>query len=145
MRRSIISGRDYGRNSPRTLQRTQVDDPITGKPRKFSGFFPDWQWELDVRRDRGPLSFGFSLNDGQRFTFYRTDEFDTNFNGGAYGTAFVEYRPSARTAITFDVDNVLNTTANSDRLIFWPNRAAPIPIVERVSRAQSPFGYWAYA
>jgi hypothetical protein len=112
-----------------TLQRTQVDDPITGKLRKFSGYYPDWQWELDVRRDRGPLSFGFSFNDGQRWTNYRTDEFDTNFNGSVYATAFVEYRPSASTAITFDVDNVLNTTSNLDRLIFRPNRAAPIQIV----------------
>ncbi len=30
-----------------TLQRTRVDDPISGDPRKFSGFFPDWQWDLD--------------------------------------------------------------------------------------------------
>ena len=36
-----------------TLQRTRVEDPITHQPRKWSGFFPAWQWNLDVRRDSG--------------------------------------------------------------------------------------------
>ena len=110
-----------------TLQRTRVDDPISGDPRKFSGFFPDWQWDLAVRRDAGPISYGFELSDNQRFTFYRTDEFDTNFNRGAYMTAFVEYRLSPKTAITLDFDNVLDTHAARSRLLFFPNRAESGP------------------
>jgi hypothetical protein len=106
-----------------TLQRTRVDDPISGNPRRFSGFFPDWQWEIDVRRDAGRLSYGFDLSDRQGITFYRTDEFDTNLNKGPYLTAFVEYRPSAKTAITFSADNLLSTHAARDRLLFFPNRA----------------------
>ena len=106
-----------------TLQRTRVDDPITHSPRKWSGFWPDWQWELNVRRDAGAFSYGFDINDNQRFTFYRTDEFDTNLNRGAYMTAFVEYRPSPRTAINFSIDNALSTHAARDRLLFFPNRA----------------------
>ena len=106
-----------------TLQRTRVMDPISHQMRKFSGYFPDWQWELNVRRDSGAFSYGFDINDNQRFTFYRTDEFDTNLNLGAYMTAFVEYRPSARTALNFSIDNALDTHAARDRLIFFPNRA----------------------
>jgi Outer membrane protein beta-barrel family/TonB-dependent Receptor Plug Domain len=108
-----------------TLQRTRVEDPISGRLRKFSGFYPDWQWDLTVRRDAGALSYGFEVSDNQRFTFYRTDEFDTNFNRGAYMTAFVEYRPGPRTSLTFDIDNLLNTHAARQRLIFFPNRAQP--------------------
>ena len=108
-----------------TLQRTRVEDPIDHGIRKWSGFFPAWQWNLDVRRDSGKWSYGFVVSDRQRFTFYRTDEFDTNFNGGPYGTAFVEYRPSANTAVTFDVDNLFATSGNRDRLLFRPNRADP--------------------
>ena len=52
--------------------------------RRWSNFWPDWQWDLSVRRDRGPFSYGFELTDNQRWTTYRTDGFDTNFNGGAY-------------------------------------------------------------
>jgi hypothetical protein len=113
-----------------TLQRTRVDDPITHQPRKWSGFWPDWQWELNVRRDAGAFSYGFDINDNQRFTFYRTDEFDTNLNRGAYMTAFIEYRPSPRTAINFSIDNALSTHAARDRLIFFPNRAQGGPAIE---------------
>ena len=59
-----------------TLQRTRVEDPISGEMRKFSGFFPSWQWRVDVRRDAGKFSYGFNVNDNERFTFFRTDEFD---------------------------------------------------------------------
>jgi hypothetical protein len=112
-----------------TLQRTRVDDPISGDPRKFSGFFPAWQWSIDVRRDIGRWSYGFAVNDNQRFTFYRTDEFDTNFNGGPYGTAFIEYRPSARTALSFNVDNAFETSGNRERILFFPNRADPEEVI----------------
>jgi outer membrane receptor protein involved in Fe transport len=113
-----------------TLQRTRVDDPISHEPRKFSGFFPDWQWDLTVRRDAGSVSYGFELSDNQRFTFYRTDEFDTNMNRGAYMTAFVEYRPSPRTAINFSIDNALSTHAARDRLLFRPNRVLPTMVFD---------------
>jgi hypothetical protein len=107
------------------IQRTRVEDPISGEIRNFSGFFRDWEWSLDVRRDAGAFSYGFEVADGDRFTFFRTDEFDSSFNGGPFGEAFVEYRPDARTAITFDVDNLFNTGSERERLIFFPNRAVP--------------------
>jgi hypothetical protein len=107
------------------LQRTRVNDPISGDPRNFSDYYPDWEWNVEVRRDSGAFSYGFVVSDRDRFTFFRTDEFDTNFNGGPYATAFVEYRPSPRWAITFDIDNALNTSGNRNRLIFSPNRATP--------------------
>jgi len=113
-----------------TLQRTRVEDPISGEMRKFTGYFPDWEWNLDVRRDIGPWSYGFQMFDNQRFTFFRTDEFDTNFNGGIYGTAFVEYRPDSRTSIIFDIDNLLDTSGNRDRTLFFRNRANPIAIFD---------------
>ena len=107
------------------LQRTRVDDPISGEPRNFSDYYPDWEWSVDVRRDSGAFSYGFVVSDRDRFTFFRTDEFDTNFNGGPYATAFVEYRPDPRWSITLDVDNALNTSGNRNRLIFSPNRLTP--------------------
>jgi hypothetical protein len=109
-----------------TLQRTRVDDPITGDPRKWSGFYPDWQWDLTVRRDAGAFSYGFDVFDNQRFTFYRTDEFDTNFNGAPAWNAFIEYRPGARTSVTLSVDH---TFGKRNRLLFFPNRADPELIV----------------
>ena len=108
-----------------TIQRTRVEDPISGEKRNFSDFFPDWQWNVDVRHDIGKLSYGFNLGDRDRFTFFRTDEFDTNWNGGPFATAFVEYRPRAGTTITFDLDNAIDTQAFRERTIYVPNRAEP--------------------
>ena len=113
-----------------TLQHTAVDDPISHQPRKWSGFWPSWQWDLTVRRDRGRFSYGFEVSDNQRFTFYRTDEFDTNLNRGPYMTAFIEYRPTPRTAINFFVDNLLDTHAARDRILFAPDRAHPTSVLE---------------
>ena len=115
-----------------TLQRTRVADPISGENRKFSGYFPNWEWRIDVRRDAGKFSYGFVVNDYQHFTFYRTDEFDTNFNGGPYGTAFLEYRPTPRTSITFDVDNLFATSGNRSRRLFRPNRADAEEIIDEL-------------
>ena len=105
------------------LQRTRVEDPISGEPRNFSGFFPDWEWQVEVRRDSGAFSYGFEIADRDRFTFFRTDEFDISPNGGPFGEAFVEYRPNPRWSITFDVDNLFNTRGFRDRRLFIPNRS----------------------
>jgi hypothetical protein len=107
------------------LQRTRVEDPISGEMRNFSGFYPDWEWSVEARRDAGAFSYGLTVNDRAGFTFFRTDEFDYNFNGGAYGTAFVEYRPGPRMAITLDIDNLFNTGGLRRRRLFLPNRADP--------------------
>jgi hypothetical protein len=112
------------------VQRTRVEDPISGDKRNFSGFFPEWQWEVDYRHDVGALSYGFTLSDRDRFTFFRTDEFDSNRNGGPFATAFVEYRPGSRTSITLDVDNAIDTQGLRNRLIFNPNRADPDEVID---------------
>ena len=111
------------------LQRTRVEDPIDGRMRNFTGDFPDWNWTIDVRRDAGKFSYGFNINDRDRITFFRTDEFDSNFNGGPYGTAFIEYRPRDGTTITLDLDNALDTSGNRNRRLFIPNRATPTLIL----------------
>jgi hypothetical protein len=106
------------------LQRTRVDDPISGEPRNFSGQFPNWSWTIDVRRDSGKFSYGFNIEDHDKITYFRTDEFDSEFNVGIYGTAFVEYRPWNGTTITLDVDNAFHTFERN-RQLFIPNRAQP--------------------
>ena len=123
MRRSAACGRASGqvqRDAPAHARRR----PDQRRAAQVQRLFPGLAVELDVRRDLGAFSYGFTVNDNQRFTFYRTDEFDTNFNGGAYGTAFVEYRPSPRTAITFNIDNAFNTSGNAIGSCSGPNRAA---------------------
>ena len=109
-----------------TVQRTRVEDPISGRQRNWSGFFPEWQWDLTVRRDSGAFSYGFEVFDNQHITFFRTDEFDTNFNGAPEWNAFIEYRPSTRTSVTLNVDH---TFGSRHRLLFFPNRAEPDTVI----------------
>jgi hypothetical protein len=109
-----------------TIQRTRVEDPINGQKRSWSGFFPDWQWDLTVRRDAGALSYGFEVFDNKSITFFRTDEFDSNFNGAPGWNAFVEYRPTSSTSVTLNVDH---TFGKRNRLLFRPNRADPSLII----------------
>ena len=109
------------------LQSTKVHDPISDQSRRFSDFFPEWQWNVEMRRDSGAFSYGFTVSDRDRFSFFRSNEIDTNWNGGPYGTAFVEYRPGPKTAITLDVDNAFNTHAYRERTFFTPNRSSLTP------------------
>jgi hypothetical protein len=109
------------------LQRTRVEDPISGGTRGFSGVYPEWEWSAEFRRDIGKFAYGTTVSDRDRFSFFRADEVDTNYNGGIYGTAFVEYRPSERTTVTFDIDNLFNTKGLRNRLFTFPSRASPTP------------------
>ena len=64
-----------------------------------------------------------------QFTFFRTDEFDSNSNLRPFVTAFMEFRPSARTTLTLDVDNVIDTPAERSRIRFSPDRTAGAPAI----------------
>jgi hypothetical protein len=109
------------------VQRTRVEDPISHRMRDFSGFYPRWQWDADIRRDAGRFAYGLTLSDYRRITFFRTDEFDTNFNTGVYVSAFAEYRPSARSTVTLRFEDISDTGGDRDRLLFDPNRLRPAP------------------
>ena len=109
------------------VQRTRVDDPISGETRNFTGFYPEWQWSAEFRRDIGKVAYGFDLADRARSSFFRSDEIDTPYNGGMFGNAFVEYRPSARTTATFQVQNLFNTRGLRSREFTFPNRSFPGP------------------
>lgn len=124
-----------------TLQHTDVKDPVDGHTRKWSGYYPDWQWTLDIRRDSGRWSFGSVITDNQRFTFYRTDTYDTNFNGSPYGTLFVEFRPRPATTLRFDVDNLFQTSGDRDLLRFTPNRATPQQIINEARERNRHFSF----
>ena len=105
------------------LQHTRVHDPISGQARSFSDFYPDWQWQADLRRDAGDFSYGMTISNRDSFTFYRADETDTNWDEGIIGSMFVEYRPTERMAVTFDVDNLFDTGAFRERTFYDPNRS----------------------
>ncbi len=116
-----------------TLQRTRVIDPLTGRPRNWSGFWPDWTWNVDLRRDAGKTSLGVTAGQNAKITFFRTDEIDSNFSGGGpFVTAFAEYRPDKRTTLRLDVQNVTDSSGNRHRVFYAPNRSAPLPFADEI-------------
>ena len=107
------------------IQQTRVKDPISGELRDFSGFFPRWQWDVDVRRDIGRWAYGFTMSDRGRTTLFRTDVLDTRRNlGFPYTYAFMEYRPAGNRSLRLYFDDISNTPGTRDLLIFDPNRSA---------------------
>jgi len=108
------------------VQGTRVRDPISGDFRDFSGFFPRWQWDVDIRRDVGKLAYGFTMNDNRRTTLFRTDVLDSRRNVGfPYTYAFVEYRPTDEQSLKLYFDDLSNSAATRDLLTFDPNRNGP--------------------
>jgi len=110
-----------------TLQRTRVEDPIWHTDRRWTDYWPSFEWLSELRRDKGAFSYGIAVQDRDRFYLFRTDEIYSNWNGGPYGTAFVEYRPDSRTTIRFDADNIFDTDAVAHRVLYRPNRTNPDP------------------
>lgn len=109
------------------LQRTRVKDPISGRVRNFSDYFPDWSWDVDLRRDAGKFAYGVTVSDRDRFFNFRTDQIDGYPNIGPYGSAFVEYRPSTRSSLNLSVENLFDTAGAIDRFFYFPNRTNPDP------------------
>jgi hypothetical protein len=123
-----------------TVQETSVPDPISGRSRGWSGFWPEWEWNVELRRDAGKFAFGAAISDRDKITFYRTDEVDSNFNGGPYMTAFAEYRPDPKTTVRLDLENVLETAGQRERFFFDPNRSAPLPTIREFRDRNSHVG-----
>ena len=112
-----------------TLQKSRVRDPLSGRVRGWSGFRPDWQWGAELRRDAGKWAYGASVSDRDRFTFFRTDEIDTNFNSQPFVSAFAEYRPDPKTTVRLDLDNLIETAGQRLRLFYFPDRSARSPAI----------------
>jgi hypothetical protein len=113
------------------IQQTRVRDPISGEFRDFSGFFPRWQWDIDVRRDIGKFAYGFSMSDSRRTTLFRTDVLDTRYNiGFPYTYAFVEYRPTSTQSLRLYFDDISNTGGARNLLIFDPNRTGVASVLD---------------
>ncbi|MBA3577753.1 MAG: TonB-dependent receptor [Sphingomonas sp.] len=109
------------------VQRTRVEDPIWLTQRSWSNFYPWFNWFTELRRDSGAFSYGIAVSDRAKFTFFRTTEIDSNRNLGPFATAFAEYRPDGKTTIRLDIDNLFDTAAERQRILYQPNRTNPIP------------------
>ena len=102
---------------------------ITGQIRAWSGFWPEWDYRIELRRDLAKWSYGATWNHRSTFAFYRTDELDVLINEKPFVSIFAEYRPDKRTTLRLDADNVLDGAGQRMRTFFAPNRSSPTPFI----------------
>jgi hypothetical protein len=105
---------------------TSVEDPYTFRKRHFSGFNL-YSADASFRQDLGKWAYGATFFVNAPTFFFRQDEIDRPFSDNPYVTAFVEYRPSPKTTVTFSLDNAINSAAFRSRTFFSPDRRNPFP------------------
>jgi hypothetical protein len=105
---------------------TSVEDPYTHRKRHFSGFNL-YSADASFRQDLGKWAYGATFFVNSPTFFFRQDEIDRPFSDNPYVTAFVEYRPTPKTTITFSLDNATNAAALRSRTFFTPDRSNPFP------------------
>jgi hypothetical protein len=123
-----------------TFQETRVRDPLSDVVRRWNGFWPEWNYELELRRDLAKWSYGATLFDRAPFANFRNDEIDNFFNSQPYATAFVEFRPDKRTTMRFDFENLIDTRGERFREFFDPNRSVPTAAVTEFRRRNQHVG-----
>jgi hypothetical protein len=109
-----------------SLVDTSVEDPYTHRKRHFSGYSL-YSADASFRQDLGKWAYGATFYVNAPTFFFRQDEIDRPFSDNPYVQAFVEYRPTPKTTITFSLDNVTNAAAFRDRTFFTPDRRTPFP------------------
>jgi hypothetical protein len=109
-----------------SLVDTSVEDPYTHRQRHFSGYSL-YAADAGFRQDLGKWAYGATFYVNTPTFFFRRNEIDRPFSSNPYVQAFVEYRPTPKTTVTFSLDNVTDAPAFRDRTFFTPDRGNPFP------------------
>lgn len=113
-----------------SLVPTRVRDPYTGRYRPFSGnnlFYGS----AEFRQDLGKFAWGLYAEGGTPSVYYRLDETDAS-SSDIYAQAFAEWRPGAKTTLTFTIENLTDAHGYRDRRFYAPNRTAAEPYLREV-------------
>jgi outer membrane receptor protein involved in Fe transport len=105
---------------------TSVEDPYTHRQRHFSGY-SIFNADAGFRQDLGKFAWGVNAFYNAPTYFFRQNEIDKPFSSNPYLSAFVEYRPTPKTTLTFNLDNLTDGPAYRDRTFFFPDRRTPDP------------------
>jgi hypothetical protein len=109
-----------------SLLDSSVEDPYTHRKRHFSGYSL-FNADAGFRQDLGKFAWGTTFYYNSPTYFFRLDEVDRPYSSNPYITAFVEYRPTPKTTLTFSLDNLSDGPGMRNRTFFSPNRTAPFP------------------
>ncbi|MEA3064906.1 MAG: hypothetical protein QOJ27_1352 [Sphingomonadales bacterium] len=109
-----------------SLVDTSVEDPYTHRQRHFSGYSL-YAADASFRQDLGKWAYGATFFVNAPTFFFRQNEIDKPFSSNPYVQAFVEYRPTPKTTVTFSLDNATDAPAFRGRTFFTPDRTNPFP------------------
>lgn len=122
------------------LVESEVQDPTTGEPRRISGQRPR-SGRVDFRQDvpRYKLTYGGTALTAIDETYFRFNEVSRVKIRPFYLAAFVEYKPSPRTSILFNVENIGRFELLRERDVFaGPRNTRPLLFRENFdSRSQA--------
>jgi hypothetical protein len=106
--------------------KTLVRDLYTHENRAFQGNSL-FAYTGELRQDLGTFAWSVSMSGNTGFTFFRLGETDTTQNPSPNLSAFVEYRPNARTTVTLGADNLTDSAGKRWRYFYKPDRRTPTP------------------
>jgi len=104
-----------------TWRSSSVTDPTTLTTRRLSGEQPlAWRVEFSQDLPAQRTAWGFSLDNGWSNDSWQVGERDTNSASG-WARAFVNYRPSASTMLTLELNNLASRSTSYDRVHYAGN------------------------
>jgi len=115
---------------------TSVRDPYTLTDRHFTGVSL-FTYTATFRQDLAAFAWGLEMRGDTGATYYRIKETDNIRGISPRLSAFVEYRPSNRSTVTFGVDNLTNAPAKRWRIFYDPDRTETAPF-EQEYRERNP-------
>lgn len=124
-----------------TKQDSEVNDPLTGEPRKIRGDSDYW-WGVDFRQDftDAQISWGVELRDrGQRSSF-RLDEIRNNENTAPRAEVFVETTRFFGVTTRVQVENIADRRDRRERIFYdAPRDIGMINAIERREKGSGLF------
>lgn len=121
------------------VQKTRLDDPLTGEPRPISNSLlhlidtglrhdvPETQW-----------AWGFNLYYQLNALNYRLTEVGRQWEGPVFSSVFVEHKNLLGLTVRATLGNVLGATSMFDRTVYVGRRTGPIAFFEHRDRRIGP-------
>ena len=107
------------------LQRSQLDDPLTGIPRQYIGFtdrLVTAQFRRDVPGSDWAYGGGFEYSHNQ--PRYRLNEIDRQHEGPIFDNLFVENKDVLGLTVRAQVTNLANARSKRERVVYAGRRNA---------------------
>jgi hypothetical protein len=122
------------------LQRTSLEDPLTGQTRQID-YWTTRLIEVNLRHDIPGSDWawgaGFEHVDSQ--AYYRLNEIGSESEGPIFDAYFVEHKDVLGMTVRFDLINLANARHRVERIVFTGRRdGSPVDFVERQSRLIGP-------